>query len=654
MLDIQSLSLAFRDRVILDEVNWQVPDGSRVALVGPNGVGKSTLLRLLAGEIEPDRGNITLSRKQVLGYLPQDLVDLEPIPLRQYLRWKSGLTGMEQVMTETQHQMSHLPPDSQDYRTAADTYAHTLASFEHLGGYDFDARAGRILAGLGFRDRDMEKLCSEFSGGWKMRIQLAYILMLNPDVMMLDEPTNHLDTESMEWLEDFLGNFRGTLIAVSHDRRFLEKMMTVTAELSRGRLTVYPGRYSYYLEQKELRARQLENAARKQDEYIERTTKFIERFRYKATKAAQVQSRIKQLDKIDRVQLETGQKVVRIRFPEAPKCAYDVLTVEKVVHGYDGNIVLNGIDVKLRQGEKVALVGVNGAGKSTLARLLSKQEKPNSGKVEWGKGVSLGFFAQESRMNLDYRNTVWGEINSLETELPEMEVRNLLGAFLFSGDDLEKRVEVLSGGEKSRLTLCKLLLEHHNLLILDEATNHLDMVTRDLFQEALKEYTGTLVLVSHDRHFLDQLITRVIEIRDHKPWVYMGNYSEFLQKRAALLSKLAEVQAARNPEFTEDSSKSPRELEKERKRREADNRKILSEYKKTIQKIESKIHTLETETKKIQTALCDPAVYADGEKVKNLNIQLHELEESLETLYDQWHENHEALESKEKELTEIN
>ncbi len=666
MLELKSVSLSFGDRVLLSEIDWQVPEGSRVALVGANGTGKSTLLKIIAGEMESDQGQIIQSANDTLGYLPQDLVELESIPLINYLRAKSGLTRLEKAMKETHHQMAEYPPDSQEYKEAVNRYSEALKHYEHIGGYDYDSRAGKILSGLGFSETEFKKDCLEFSGGWKMRIQLAHILLSEPDLMILDEPTNHLDTESMEWLEGFLTAYRGTLIAVSHDRRFLDKMMTTTAELSRGHLALYPGNYSYYLEQKELRQKQLEAEARRQNEYIERTNQFIDRFRYKATKAAQVQSRIKQLEKIEKIELETREKKVRIKFPEPPKCAFEIIKVEKLSHGYDGLPVLDNISFNLRQGEKIALVGVNGAGKSTLSRLVSRKEEPNKGKVIWGKGVSMGFFAQESRLNLDYSKTIWEEISTIETSVPAPQVRSLLGAFLFSGDDLFKPIEVLSGGEKSRLALCKLLLEKHNLLILDEPTNHLDMATRDIFQEALMHYKGALILVSHDRHFLDQLISRVIEIKDHQAHLYMGNYTEFIKKRAQLLSKantsgasfqsqisLSESSLSLEPEEEATPSKSLWEQQKDRKRKEAILRKELADYKKKIQSMEKEIHSSEEEKAQIEKTLCDPDLYAsDPEKIVALTTRRKVLEDTLRAVYEKWDQTHKQMNAREKEMAE--
>ena len=655
MIELINIHLSFGTRTILESVNWQVPDGSRVALVGANGTGKSTLLRIMSGQMDSDKGEVRYPKTMTLGYLPQDLVELEPIPMIEFLRIKSGLVGLEIQMEQSHHQMSEFPMESQEYRDAANVYTEALKHFEHIGGYAYDSRAGRILSGLGFKEKDFSKLCTDFSGGWKMRIMLAHILLTEPDIMLLDEPTNHLDTDSMEWLEDFLTAYSGSIIAVSHDRRFLDKMMKSTAELSRGQLTIYPGNYSYYLEQKEMRQMQLEAEKRKQDEYIERTTKFIERFRYKATKAAQAQSRLKQLEKIERIEIQSNEKHVRINFPEPPKCSYEVLKATNLSHGYDGISVLENLNFNVPQGEKLALVGVNGAGKSTLSRLLSKQETPLSGKVDWGRGVSLGFFAQESRMNVDYSKTIWEEISSIETDASEQQLRNLLGAFLFSGDDWSKPIEVLSGGEKSRLALCKLLLEKHNLLILDEPTNHLDITTRELFQQALMSYKGTLVLVSHDRYFLDQLISRVIEIRDHQAHYYMGNYSYFLAKRAELLAAAqanpapsAPVNA--NSDSDSEPKLSPREQEKVRKRMEAERRRILGEFKKKIIQIEKDIHAAETEKSLLEHDLCSSSAYANASKAKKMTIRRKELEHLINKLYKSWQEYHDALESKSIEL----
>ncbi len=646
MLELESVTLGFGDRVILDKINWQVTDGARVALVGPNGVGKSSLLKIIAGTMEFEEGKIRQSKNAIIGYLPQDLVELSPMPLMDYLRTKSGLTGLENEITETHHHMGEFSPDSREYKEAVERHTEALKRFEHLGGYAFESKAARVLIGLGFKEKEFPKNCTEFSGGWKMRIILAHILLLEADLMLLDEPTNHLDTESMEWLENFLSEFRGTLITVSHDRRFLDKMMTSTAELGRGKLTIYSGNYGYYLEQKELRKAQLEAEARRQEEYIEKTNKFIDRFRAKNTKATQVQSRIKQLEKMERVVIESEVKTVKFHFPEPPKCAYEVIHVENLSHGYDDNSVLENIGFNITQGEKIALVGVNGAGKSTLSRLLSRREEPRAGKVIWGKRVSMGFFAQESRLNLDYAKTIWEEITSVKTEVKEQSLRALLGAFLFSGDDLDKPIEVLSGGEKSRLALCKLLLERHNLLILDEPTNHLDTATRELFQNALVDYKGTLILVTHDRHFLDQLITRVVEIRERQAWYYYGNYSDFLKKRAALLSKDPEIRSkaqesvvAPPPQVLsepKESRVSVRQLEHKRKQREAAHRRILDEHKKIVQQLEVEIKILEEEKVTVEKTLCDPKIYTEGHKAKALTERLKKLEHLIPSLYEQW------------------
>ncbi|MGZ3580509.1 MAG: ABC-F family ATP-binding cassette domain-containing protein, partial [Syntrophales bacterium] len=494
------------------------------------------------------------------------------------------------------------------------------------------------------------KNCAEFSGGWKMRILIALILLSTPDIMLLDEPTNHLDTESMEWLESYLKNYHGTLLAIAHDRVFLDKMVNQIVELANHRLTVYKGNYSYYLTEKERRLEALKKQMALQRGELKKTQEFIERFRYKATKAKQVQSRIKMLERFEVIESERSRRQVHIRFPEAPKSGRDVVSARQVGKRYGDLCVFNSFDLTIHRGEKIALVGVNGAGKSTMARILSCVEEPSSGTVTYGLNVTMAFFSQESAQNLDYRRTIWDDVCLTGGRSNDQERRNLLGTFLFSGNDIYKEISVLSGGEKSRLALLKILLQDSNLLILDEPTNHLDLKTKEILQNALLGYTGTVVIVSHDRFFLDRLVTRVIEIRDGRCYEYLGNYSYFIQKRGEMVlavsgtagaSVTGNTSATASPPEVSETTPGRRPFKtKEEKRLEAEERnrlsRIMSDFKTKLKSLENHIIHLEEKKADNEKILCERGIHRDPQKIKILNQELHDIARELENLYASW------------------
>ena len=470
-----------------------------------------------------------------------------------------------------------------------------------------------------------------------MRVSLASILLSRPDVLLLDEPTNHLDTESMEWLEGYLASYRGTLMAVSHDRRFLDKLTTSTVEVSGAGARSYPGNFSQYIQKRSLELEAAEKAAREQQKEIARTVAFIERFRYKASKAAQVQSRVRSLAKVERIDPGDPSRRVSMRFPPSPRSGLEVIKAVGVGHSYGEKTVLSGVDLTVRRGERVALVGVNGAGKSTLTRLLSGREKPTRGGVTLGHNVKSAFFSQESSENLDYGRSVWEEIRNAPSPCTEPQRRNLLGCFLFSGGDIEKPVRALSGGEKSRLALLKILLRETNLLILDEPTNHLDMATRDLFQEALLGYGGTIVIVSHDRDFLDDLVTRVIEIREEKVRDYPGNYSYFIEKRAE-----KEARGNLPPRDGSPSEGASEADPRERKRLEAERRNRLyrarKKYLEDLGPLEAGIEKAEERIAAIDRSLSEPETLADPERIRNLLLERADLQKKLPPMLERWEE----------------
>ncbi|HPN09076.1 MAG TPA: ABC-F family ATP-binding cassette domain-containing protein [Syntrophales bacterium] len=719
LIYLKNISLAFGDKTIFADLSWHITERSRIGLVGDNGAGKTTLLRAILGRVELDGGAIEITdrRNRSLAYLPQDLEELPDVPLMDYLRDRCGIAALEKTLRVCEGQIAAavccLPgaaagatgeTESQEedettasYRRLLKDYETALALFNARDGYSFEARAGQILKGFGFREADHHRNCGEFSGGWKMRILLAVILLSRPDIMLLDEPTNHLDTESMEWLESYLKDYPGTLITVAHDRFFLDKMATTIAEIGRGRLIIYKGNYSWYLREKERRRAALEKERHLQHSEIKRTEAFIERFRYKATKAKQVQSRLRLLEKFSPLEAGESEQAVRIKFPAGTKSGKEVLTVRDLGKEYGGIPVFSGVGFTLHRGERVALVGVNGAGKSTLSRLLGGVEAPSAGEIRYGLNVQMAFFSQESAENLRYDRTVWEEALDVPSHSHDQERRNLLGAFLFSGDDIHKPVAVLSGGEKSRLALLKILLRKTNLLILDEPTNHLDLKTKDIFQSALLAYPGTVVLVSHDRYFLDRLVNRVFELRDGACREYLGNYSDFIEKRqssrdVSAMGKTPEAGAegrdrkgvtlsgrtsgeanasvtdakraisatagaeeaageVRGNRFVGCTGEFPGEVPggagravrtREERRREAEERNSLARQRRALRKdlqaVEADITDREQRKAAGEEFLCHPFSHREPERIKQTVRDLRTLEKEIAALYDRWHE----------------
>lgn len=587
---------------------------------------------MLAGISAYDDGTVSFPRGHTVGYLPQDLVEIDDVPLMDYLKRRAGLERLSAELADTENRMSGLEEGSHGLSRLLAEHERLQREFEARGGFGFETEAKQVLKGLGFHpERDADRPTPEFSGGWKMRIALAALLLSRPDILLLDEPTNHLDTESMEWLESWLRDYRGTIIAVSHDRRFLDKMVTSVAELAGGKINIYSCGYEKFLTEREERRARLEAEWEQQKEKIEDIQRFVERFRYKATKAAQVQSRIRQLEKMEITELEGPSKSVSFKFPESPRSGLDVITAKGLAKIYGDNRVFENIDLTIQRGERVALVGVNGAGKSTLLRLLNRSEEPTAGTVSYGLNVKRKYFSQESAQNLDYNRTIWQEVNNTGSKLLEGAKRNLLGAFLFSGNDIHKNISVLSGGEKSRVGLLKMLLSESNLLILDEPTNHLDYATKELFQKALLEYGGTILIVSHDRSFLDALVGRVVEIRDGRIYDYRGNYSWFIEKRERQTA--GEGAPENRPGPVSDKSKEQKRAEAEERNRLYKERKIFQDR---LAPVEAAIERDERRKEEISAQLCDAEVLADSAKVQSLMIELKDTEERLKGNYPLW------------------
>jgi ATP-binding cassette subfamily F protein 3 len=536
MIHLTNITRQHGTNILFKEASFQITAGSRSGLVGPNGAGKSTIFRLITGEENLDGGEISCNKKTVIGYFSQEVGEM------------SGRSALAEVMAASARTMKIgaeikvmeaamcEPMEDDALATLLERYGDAQEEFEHRGGYDLENRAQAVLTGLGIGPEDYQRPVESFSGGWKMRIALAKILTINPDVLLLDEPTNHLDVESIVWLECWLSTeFTGAVVMTSHDREFMNRLVTRIVEVGNGTITTYGGNYDFYLREREVRREQLLASHRRQQEMLSKEEDFIARFAARASHAAQVQSRVKKLEKIERIKVPAEQKVIKFEFPEPPRSGDDVAKVERLAKSWPveagaDKSVFSGVSGLIRRGEKVAVVGVNGAGKSTFLKCLAGQTEPTSGTMTIGANVNLGYFSQHSMDLLDPKKSVFETVQDVMPMVSIGVIRNLCAAFLFQGDDVDKRINRLSGGEKSRLVLAMLLAKPINFLVLDEPTNHLDIQSREVLLDALKNFAGTVILVSHDRHFLRSLVNRVFEI-DHGEMIpYEGNYEYYLQK----------------------------------------------------------------------------------------------------------------------------
>ncbi len=632
MIEIKNLTVFFKEHTVLDNISCQINDKSAIGLVGANGAGKTTFLRSIAGQIDYE-GAITVSgsrREHEIGFLPQDLAEIPAMPLIDFLAQSAGVSEKKQELALCEEALAKSSGEETEKLLAK--YEKLQTEFDAMDGFDFEINAKKILHGLGFKpERDATQNTASFSGGWRMRIALAGLLIKRPYVLLLDEPTNHLDTESMEWLEDYLTNYGGIIIFVSHDRHFLNKIAKKIFEISNAKLDTYSCGYDQYLTERiaRLEAKESEREAniKKRDEIMA----LANRFRYKATKAKMVQSRLKQLEHIVIEDEAPKEKSVTFSFPQCEKSGHIVATAIELSKRYGDNLVFSDISFEIERGEKIALVGVNGAGKSTLLRLLEGIEEPTSGEANLGYNVRMAYFSQESAKNLNYDHTIWQEVNNTGSLLSPQEKRNLLGCFLFSGEAIEKPVRVLSGGEKSRLAMLKMLLSPSNFLVLDEPTNHLDVKTKELFCQALLDYEGTIIIVSHDREFLDALSTRVFEIRDGKFYDYHGNYSYFIEKRK---EKLAEQNSIT---FNMEGKKITVPQSKEERIRLREEQKKLAQAEarknKKIASLEEEISRLEARKEELTQSQCLPEVFNDFVKSEEVQRELEEITKKIDEAY---------------------
>jgi ATP-binding cassette subfamily F protein 3 len=534
VLQLAGISKRYGSQIVFDDVSWAVPDGARVGLTGPNGAGKSTLLKILAGALEPDDGQVALPKGTRIGYLPQHILGRAGVSVLDHaLTAFKELHELEARRAETEHELATVDPSGDGYEAILARYTGICEEWDRRARYDIESETETVLHGLGFVDADMDRDCGELSGGWQMRVELAQLLLERPDVLLLDEPTNYLDLEARNWLEEFLAAYPGTVILVAHDRYFLDVAVDRIAEVLHGRITDYAMNYSRYLDERETRMELARAAYENQKAEIERIEGFISRFRYQASKAALVQSRIKQLERLERLPPPDGhERELRIRLPEAQRSGRVVLGLTGATKRFGDTLVYDGADVTIERGQRVAIVGPNGAGKTTLLKMLAEVLPLDGGERRLGHNVRLGYFAQDHAEMLNTTRTLLDEMLSVATAETAPHVRPLLGAFLFSGEAVEKRVGVLSGGERSRLALAKILLEPVNCLLLDEPTNHLDLTAKEVLLGALAAYHGTIVIVAHDRYILDKLPTHVIEVGTGKAVLYHGNYEDYVRAKA--------------------------------------------------------------------------------------------------------------------------
>jgi len=641
VIQLEGVSKAYGGQELFRALTWRIPDGERLGLVGPNGVGKTTLCRLLAGQEEPDAGRVSRARAATVGYLPQDVTGAGAgTVLAEALSGFDDVWRVEREMEHAAAALGAVPPGPEADALMA-RYGDLQHRFEAAGGYRLETQAKAILGGLGFGPGDFTRRLEELSGGWRMRAALARLLLLRPSLLLLDEPTNHLDIESLQWLEGFLGGYEGTVVIVSHDRYFLNRLVTSIAELGPGGVTVYPGDYDAYLVERAARRALLEARAKNQAKRVAEVERFIERFRYQATKARQVQSRIKMLDRLERVALEPEARRIRFAFPEPPRTGRRVAALRGAHKAYGDTVVYEGVDFEVERGERLALVGPNGAGKSTLLRLLAGVLPLDRGERTLGANVAVHYYAQHQLDALTPSHTALEELEAAAPTLGQTRLRTILGAFLLSGDAADKRVAVLSGGEKARVALAKMLVRPAGLLCLDEPTNHLDLASREVLEEALAAFAGTIVFISHDRYFINRIATSVVAVVRGTLTRHLGTYDDYLAAQA----DAAAPAAATPPERVRPRPAPPAQTKARTAERTSTRgaTREVRELRQRLEEVERQIHTLERRLAEMGAVLGDPALYADGERARAVIVERRRAEEQVAWLLHEWEAISEAL-----------
>lgn len=626
MIAINNLTFEIGARALYDEANWHIKPGEKIGLIGANGTGKTTLLKIIVGQYKPTSGTISMAKDLTIGYLNQDLLSFESEKNILHVAMEA-FERQNQLHTEIENLLKKLETDYTE--DLIQKLSDKQTEFEALDGYNIEYKAHEILAGLGFSEADTHRKLSTFSGGWRMRVMLAKILLQAPDILLLDEPTNHLDLPSIQWLEDYLKAFEGAVVIVSHDRWFLDKVINRTVESRKGKLTVYAGNYSFYLEEKALREDIQRGEFKNQQAKIRQEERLIERFRAKASKAKMAQSRIKMLDKMERVDdVDDDNPTVNFTFRFSKQSGRHVVTLEHIIKKYPAIDILNDAEAVIEKGDKIALIGANGRGKSTLLRIVAGADKDFTGTATTGHNVTTTFFAQHQLESLHLENEILRELQSFAPKHNETELRTILGSFLFTGDDVFKKIKVLSGGEKSRVALAKALTADANFLILDEPTNHLDIQSVNILIQALQQYEGTFIVVSHDRYFLDNVANKIWFIEDQQIKIYPGTYQEYEEWNA---KRKIELKSAPAPQPKKEEKK-PEPV----KEQTPDKSQQLKKLNSDLTKMEQQIASLETEVKALEAKLADDKIYTDSSRLKETNTLYKQKQDELAAIKQKW------------------